>query len=103
MTDWLMVIITAVYVVATIAICYFNAKSAKAARDQLEESKQQYEKSSRLQCMPFLQLEPLLTSPDEFSFIVRINIAHEKKATRFTRPFALKNLGNGTAINIVYD
>lgn len=41
MTDWLMVIITAVYVVATIVICVFNGKSAKAAKEQTETAKQQ--------------------------------------------------------------
>ena len=45
MTDWLMVIITAVYVVATIAICVENCKSAKASKEQLEESKRQFEVS----------------------------------------------------------
>ena len=38
MTDWLMVIITAIYVVATIIICYFNGKSAKAAKKYKEET-----------------------------------------------------------------
>lgn len=47
MTDWLMVIITAVYVVATIFICVFNAKSANAAREQLEESKRQFDLSNK--------------------------------------------------------
>ena len=41
MTDWLMVIITAVYVVATIIICIFNGRSAKAAKEQTETAKQQ--------------------------------------------------------------
>lgn len=36
-TDWLMVIITAIYVVATIFICVYNGKSAKAAEKQTEE------------------------------------------------------------------
>ena len=40
-TDWLMVIITAIYVVATIFICIFNGKSAKAAHEQTEASRQQ--------------------------------------------------------------
>lgn len=31
-TDWLMIIITFVYVVATIFICFANIKSGKAAR-----------------------------------------------------------------------
>ena len=41
LTDWLMVIITAIYVVATIFICFFNGKSAKAAHEQTEASRQQ--------------------------------------------------------------
>lgn len=40
-TDWLMVIITFVYVVATIFICIFNAKSANAARAQLADAQRQ--------------------------------------------------------------
>lgn len=46
-TDWLMVIITAVYVVATIFICRANIKSAKATREQLAEAKRQYEEEHR--------------------------------------------------------
>lgn len=45
--DWTMVIITAIYVIATIAICFFNAKSAKAAREQTEISKKQIEEMIR--------------------------------------------------------
>lgn len=41
-TDWLMVIITAIYVIATIFICTANVKSAKAAREQTEEMKRQF-------------------------------------------------------------
>jgi hypothetical protein len=47
MTDWLMVIITTIYVVATIVICYFNGKSAKAAKLQTEEMIRQYKMSNR--------------------------------------------------------
>lgn len=47
MTDWLMVIITFIYVVATIFICVFNWKSAKAAREQLAESQRQFNESNR--------------------------------------------------------
>lgn len=46
-TDWLMVAITAVYVIATIAICWANIKSAKATREQLEESKRQFDENNR--------------------------------------------------------
>ena len=56
-TDWLMVGITAVYVVATIFICIYNGRSAKATREQVAESERQFEETKRLECMPFLQLE----------------------------------------------
>ena len=56
-TDWLMVFITAVYVGATILICIYNGKSAKASMKQVEESIGQFEANRRLQTMPFLQLE----------------------------------------------
>lgn len=46
-TDWLMVIITLVYVIATIFICAANVKSAKAAREQTEEMKKQFSAINR--------------------------------------------------------
>lgn len=46
-TDWLMVVITFVYVVATIFICIANLRSAKATREQLAESKRQYDEENR--------------------------------------------------------
>lgn len=48
-TDWLMVIITLVYVVATILICVFNGKSAKTAREQIEEAQKQQSQNMALQ------------------------------------------------------
>lgn len=47
MADWLMVIITAIYVVATIFICLANIKSAEATREQLVESKRQFDEENR--------------------------------------------------------
>lgn len=46
-TDWLMVIITLVYVVATIFICVANVNSAKATREQLAESRRQFDEENR--------------------------------------------------------
>ena len=43
----LMVIITFVYVVATIFICIANLKSAKATREQVAESKRQFDEENR--------------------------------------------------------
>ena len=47
MTDWIMVIITTIYVIATILICYFNGKSAKAAKIQTDEMIRQYQSMNR--------------------------------------------------------
>jgi hypothetical protein len=47
MTDWIMIIITAVYVVATIFISYFNHQSAKATREQVSESVRQFNEANR--------------------------------------------------------
>ncbi|MEA4806170.1 hypothetical protein [Acetobacterium wieringae] len=47
MTDWIMILITLVYVIATIVICYFNGKSAKAAKEQIEEMIKQSEALNR--------------------------------------------------------
>ena len=41
-TDWLMVIITGIYVIATVFICGANIKSANAAKQQTIEMKQQF-------------------------------------------------------------
>lgn len=46
-TDWLMIVITAVYVIATIFICIANFKSAKATREQVAEARRQYEEEHR--------------------------------------------------------
>lgn len=59
MTDWLMIIITFIYVVATIFICVFNYRSAKAAKEQIEVSKTQYREDSRLKMLPCLLIEKI--------------------------------------------
>lgn len=46
---FLMVIITSVYVVATIVICIFNGKSAKASREQIIAMQKQQEQNMGLQ------------------------------------------------------
>ena len=46
-TDWLMVIITTIYVIATVFICVFNAKSATAAREQTQQMQLQFLQTNR--------------------------------------------------------
>lgn len=51
--DWAMVIITGIYVVATIFICWANIKSAKASKEQLCEMQRQYAEANR----PVIEIE----------------------------------------------
>ena len=109
-TDWIMVGITFVYVVATAFIFLANKKSAEAAekqlqqaKEQLEESKEQFKESQRLECMPFLPLEKVAKVEGE---CVSIVIPPSKKDDIFSEYskhyFLLRNLGKGTAINLYF-
>ena len=46
-SDWVMVIITGIYVIATIIICRANIKSANSAKEQLKEMRRQYEQANQ--------------------------------------------------------
>ena len=52
-SQWVMVIITGIYVIATIAIFIANHQSAKATKNQLLEMKRQYEEDNR----PYIEVE----------------------------------------------
>ena len=80
LTDWLMVIITFVYVVATIFICVYNSKSAKAADEQTQEMKRQ----------SFLTNRPILSM--EMVYIRRAFFA-----------LRITNNGNQTAFNTIIE
>ncbi|MCE5344028.1 MAG: hypothetical protein LLF96_10680 [Eubacteriales bacterium] len=47
MTDWLMVILTAFYVGATILICIYNLRSTNALKEQTAELKRQFDEENR--------------------------------------------------------
>lgn len=51
--QWVMVIITGIYVIATIFICWANFKSANASKEQLKEMQKQYAETNR----PLIELE----------------------------------------------
>ena len=53
MADWAMVLLTAIYVIATILICYFNYGATKASREQAAEMRRQYEEENR----PYITVE----------------------------------------------
>lgn len=91
MTDWLMVIITFIYVVATIVICIFNGKSAKESKEQIEESKRQYEETKRryetterIKVMPYLVLE---------------NVKPGNRQNMMTFTLSIKNCGYGSVVD----
>ena len=51
--EWTMVIITGIYVVATVFICWANFKSANASKEQLKEMQKQYAETNR----PLIEIE----------------------------------------------
>lgn len=55
-TDWLMVAITAIYVIATIFICAANIRSANATKGQIAEMRRQFQEMNR----PYITCEYVL-------------------------------------------
>ena len=56
MADWAMVILTGIYVIATILICRFNYGATKASREQLAEMRRQFDEENR----PYITVELIL-------------------------------------------
>ena len=56
-TDWIMIIITFIYVIATIMIYKANKRSVETMKEQITESKRQFEETQRLSAMPYLQVK----------------------------------------------
>ena len=95
-TDWLMVAITAVYVVATIFICRANLESAKASREQIAESKRQFDEENRAYItysfiyekrafygISFIQIhlkQAFIDSLDEAKFVSSLNSLSKKES-----------------------
>lgn len=103
MTDWIMVSITFVYVVATIFICIFNYRSAKAAREQIELSKTQYEDDTRLKLMPCLIIEGIVPTAAVDGMIQYV-FDNAQDAKIISGEFCLKvtNVGSGIAKSVTY-
>lgn len=103
----LMVIITIVYVLATIFICYFNGKSARATQEQIEESRRQYEETKRLQMMPILQLSDRFISEHSASAYCTLTVtpANESWSGFFfscENTFSVRNIGLGNMKEATY-
>ena len=120
-SNWVLVIITAIYVGATIGILFANNKSAKTAEEQLQktkdqmdesriqfekqmdETKRQYEETKRLSIMPYFQCDISTPQPpmsnNEKVIEIRSNC---KYGTQHQNVFEIKNIGLGTAKDIRY-
>ena len=116
----LMVIITAVYVVATIRICRANIKSAKASnaqvaaakeqtdavKAQLDESKREHEETKRLEHMPYMQVSfgKWKTSDERGSYLhnmmLDINRSDDNRFASAGMSIDVTNIGLGLAVNI---
>lgn len=121
----LTVIITLVYVAATVLIWIANYKSAQATlgqleeskrqfeetkkanqqqleamRLQLEESKRQYAETKRLEMMPYIQFEK---TNDDYDHQLTLVLNSGKLLTgEYILSVRIKNIGNGTAKTITY-
>lgn len=96
----LMVLITAIYVIATINISNANIESAKATRLQVKASIDQYEELKRLNAMPYLMCEQIKSGLiyQELGLI----LSDEIDGISYAVPINISNIGNGTAKDIHY-
>lgn len=97
----LMLVITTIYVAATINMSESNNESAKATREQVEESKRQFDDNQRISMMPYLQSE----RTDSFGYDHRLVLwLVHSGPTRNTIEinFKFMNVGIGTAKDIEY-
>ncbi len=98
-TDWIMVVITGIYVIATVFIFIANNKSANVTRAQLAESKQQYSETKRLASMPcfYIHAEDRNTG---FFESVEITDKITGNVISMGYKFATENIGNGIAKDV---
>ena len=101
-TDWIMVGITAVYVIATILISAANIKSAKVTREQLAESRRQYEDKKRMEIMPYIQFDKVATAGLADQKIMLSLNSGVSISSVFPIVLRIKNIGNGAAKDITY-
>lgn len=94
-------LITVVYVIATIFICFANIKSAKATRDQIAESQRQFNENRRLDIMPYLQFENTNQPSVDYKMGVILS-EDDHNAGEYHLSLRVKNIGRGTAKDIEY-
>lgn len=105
LSDWIMVIITGIYMIATIAIFVANLITANSSKRQLKESQEQFEESSRLACIPYLQVETARSETADFILVLPPSIDGDRETARLpieSPKIIIKNVGSGSATNMYY-
>lgn len=97
----IMILITIIYVIATIQISNANIESAKATREQLAESIEQHNDTKHLQIMPFLQASFQKKRDFDYSIELICNQENEEKE-KDNIIISIENIGKGSANNITY-
>lgn len=105
--DWAMVIITAIYVGATIVIMVANHNTAKAAKEQLAEMKKEHDENVRIQVMPYLRFRvgEHLKIDDMMlpSIIIQVNeLESPSECVGLMTAIEVSNIGQGLATNICF-
>lgn len=96
----LTLMVTVVYVVATVMIFRANRSSVEAMNQQLVESKRQYEDKKRIEIMPYIQFEK---AKDGADYNLELALDSEGNlAGSYILVTRMKNVGNGAAKGISY-
>ena len=96
-TDWIIAIATALYLIATVLIFIVNKKSLDNSSEQIKEMKKEFNETSRLNQMPFMDIEfdDNLFNDNSFSYLYidgeDISLGSNLRIT---------NIGNGLATNL---
>lgn len=99
-TDWLMVIITAIYVIATIAIWRANMQSANATKAQLAESEREYEEKKRLEMMPCFDIEVNKWTEAGPGICIELTDKSTGIVASLFYKVCIDNVSNGLALNV---
>ena len=100
-SEALMVLITTIYVIATIQISNANIDSAKATQKQITESNRQFTESKHLQIMPFVQAS--FSHAKRYYYDIELPCSNEDLETeKDSTIITIENVGKGSANNITY-
>ncbi|MBQ6398328.1 MAG: hypothetical protein IJI06_09320 [Oscillospiraceae bacterium] len=103
-TDWLMVIITFIYVAATCAICYFNWRSTNEARKQYEdEKKYRVLPWFHVSIFKFEKTDSEIPQNSEIVCVYSSGGHNSIQLPLYRLEVCTRNIGQGTATRFKYD